>query len=61
MSCQPKLPIFYQVLPMVPFVCPGEDNDPAEAHLEDCSDLPFEGAGLFLLAVAKAVEASFTE
>ena len=46
---------------MVPFVCPGENYDPAEAHLEDCSDLPFQGVGLFLLAVAKAVKANFAE
>src|SRR5439155_7143255 len=32
---QPESPVFYQVLSMVPFVCPGEDYDPAAALFED--------------------------
>src|SRR5437879_3199660 len=60
-GCQPEFPIFYQVTPVVPFVCPGENYDPAAAQLEGRSDLPFQGGGLFLLVVAKAVEANFAE
>ena len=58
---QPEFPVFYQVFSVVPFVCPGEDYDAAAALLEDCSDLPFQSAGLFLLAVAKAVQPGLAE